>query len=353
MTQALIFYNAAIFVLNVGLLIFFSRVKENRTGERIILIGLFLGSIIFLGAILYPITGFGRLQLLAWGVFLHFLVFCVISSILVWNQSRGIGFILAGLSSLLIIVTVDAFLIEPKWLEVNHRTLFSEKLENPIRIAVVADIQTDHPGKYEAHVLELTAGEEPDLVLLVGDYLQISDNKIYQQEFRNFQEILKAAQLDPPLGIYAVRGNVDHHDWLDLFSFLEITTFDATQTLEIDSITLTGVSWRGSENPNLKISGSDQYHIVFGHSPNYSLGEIEADVLIAGHTHGGQFQLPGIGPLLTLSLVPRNWASGMTEISPDKYLIVSRGIGLERGDAPRMRFFCRPELVILDLEPIP
>jgi predicted MPP superfamily phosphohydrolase len=121
----------------------------------------------------------------------------------------------------------------------------------------------------------------------------------------------------------------------------------------MDSITLTGISWKDSENPNLNISGSDQYHIVFGHSPNYSLGEIEADVLIAGHTHGGQFQLPGVGPLLTLSLVPRNWASGMTEISPDKYLIVSRGIGLERGDAPRMRFFCRPELVILDLEPIP
>jgi len=89
-----------------------------------------------------------------------------------------------------------------------------------------------------------------------------------------------------------------------------------------------------------------------GHSPNFSLGEIDADLLLAGHTHGGQVQLPGIGPLLTLSLVPRSWASGLTEISPDQYLLVSRGIGLERGNAPQLRFNCRPELVILDLIPI-
>ena len=100
------------------------------------------------------------------------------------------------------------------------------------------------------------------------------------------------------------------------------------------------------------IQGSEKYHIAFGHNPNYSLGEINADLLLAGHTHGGQFQLPVIGPLLTISLVPRDWASGLTEISPGQYLLVSRGIGMERGYAPRMRFLCRPELVILEIKPV-
>jgi predicted MPP superfamily phosphohydrolase len=90
---------------------------------------------------------------------------------------------------------------------------------------------------------------------------------------------------------------------------------------------------------------------VLGHSPNFSLGQVSADLLIAGHTHGGQVQIPFIGPMLTLSQVPRSWASGVVTIAPGKVLVVSRGVGMERGNAPRIRFRCRPELVILDLVP--
>ena len=104
-------------------------------------------------------------------------------------------------------------------------------------------------------------------------------------------------------------------------------------------------------NVDLSIEGRESFHIAMGHSPNFSLGQVEADLLIAGHTHGGQVQLPLVGPLVTLSQVPRSWASGVTEIEPGRTLIVSRGIGMERGNAPRMRFLCRPQLVILDLLP--
>ena len=101
----------------------------------------------------------------------------------------------------------------------------------------------------------------------------------------------------------------------------------------------------------MTVSDQEKFHIVLGHVPDYSLGSIEADLLIAGHTHGGQVQIPLFGPLLMLSQVPRACASGMTTIAPERYLIVSRGIGLERGNAPRMRFLCRPELLMLDLVP--
>jgi predicted MPP superfamily phosphohydrolase len=78
---------------------------------------------------------------------------------------------------------------------------------------------------------------------------------------------------------------------------------------------------------------------------------VEADLLIAGHTHGGQVRLPGIGPLITLSRVRRSWAAGLTDIGRGRQLLVSRGIGMERGRAPRLRFLCRPELVVLELAP--
>ena len=41
----------------------------------------------------------------------------------------------------------------------------------------------------------------------------------------------------------------------------------------------------------------------------------------------------------------------MNELPSGAKLLVSRGIGLERGHAPRIRFLCRPELVVIDLVP--
>jgi uncharacterized protein len=49
--------------------------------------------------------------------------------------------------------------------------------------------------------------------------------------------------------------------------------------------------------------------------------------------------------------VPNSWAAGLTALPSGAKLIVSRGIGMERAYAPRMRFLCRPELLVIDLEP--
>ncbi|MDZ4782481.1 MAG: hypothetical protein SGJ19_19720, partial [Planctomycetia bacterium] len=77
----------------------------------------------------------------------------------------------------------------------------------------------------------------------------------------------------------------------------------------------------------------------------------DADLLVAGHVHGGQVRLPGIGPLITNSLLSRRWAAGVTQLSGDRTLVVSRGIGMERSYAPRLRFLCRPELMVIHLTP--
>ena len=352
MIQALVFYNSLAGLFTIVFIVFLYRIKDERVIERTILLGVFQVVILVLGAILYPVDGFGRLQLLAWGVFLHFPLYLIAAGVTLFDKSRLFCYALLILVLIILGVAGDAFLIEPRRQEVSHTTIYSTKLEGSIKVAVLADIQTDKPGSYEARVLAITAAENPDLVLLAGDYLQIYDQDTYHAAVLELRNIFKDAGLNPPLGIYAVRGNVDHNDWTAIFQELSVRTFNTTEILDLGLLTLTGVSWKDSVNPNLVIPGSEKYHIVLGHSPNYSLGEIDADLLLAGHTHGGQFQLPGIGPLLTLSLVPRSWAAGLTEIKPDQYLLVSRGIGLERGAAPRMRFLCRPELVIIELTPM-
>ena len=62
-------------------------------------------------------------------------------------------------------------------------------------------------------------------------------------------------------------------------------------------------------------------------------------------------RLPGIGPMITHARIPHSWAAGMTDLPNGRRLFVSRGIGMERDYAPRMRFLCRPELAIIDLVP--
>lgn len=76
-------------------------------------------------------------------------------------------------------------------------------------------------------------------------------------------------------------------------------------------------------------------------------------MLVAGHTHGGQVRLPGIGPLITLSAVPRSRAAGVIHPASGATRVVSRGLGMERGPAPRLRFLCRPEIVVIDVVPAP
>jgi hypothetical protein len=253
----------------------------------------------------------------------------------------------------MLVVSVDAFLIEPHWLEVTHVSIPSAKLQAAVRVAVVADLQTDAPGRYEKRVLEKVRAEEPDLILFVGDYLHLADLERYVIMSSRLNRMLREVDLNAPFGTYAVPGNVDWPSrWQRIFTGLPVRTFERSRTVDVGPLALTGLTLQDAANPHLSIEGPDAFHIVVGHNPNFSLGQIEADLLVAGHTHGGQVQLPFLGPVVTLSQVPRSWASGVTEIAPGKTLVVSRGIGVERGTAPRMRFLCRPQLMILQLVPV-
>lgn len=73
------------------------------------------------------------------------------------------------------------------------------------------------------------------------------------------------------------------------------------------------------------------------------------DLVVSGHTHGGQLQLPLVGPLTTASHVPRAVAAGGLHEIDGRRIYVSRGIGVERGQAPRLRFGAPPEVAILTL----
>ena len=128
-------------------------------------------------------------------------------------------------------------------------------------------------------------------------------------------------------------------------------TFDRTREIDAVIVHITGLGVDDSFDSTLRVPASDRFHIVLRHAPNFALGDVQADLLVAGHTHGGQVRLPWIGPIFTFSTIPRSWATGATRLSGGRWLVVSSGVGLERGSAPRLRFLCRPEIAVIHVEP--
>src|SRR5262249_52267932 len=94
--------------------------------------------------------------------------------------------------------------------------------------------------------------------------------------------------------------------------------------------------------------------ILLSHAPDavYALAkDSRVDLVVAGHTHGGQIAVPWFGPLLTLSRVPRSAAAGglhqVESAGSLHWLYVTRGIGMERLQAPRVRLWCPPEVSVV------
>jgi predicted MPP superfamily phosphohydrolase len=351
----IVVYNVIMLALVSGALFLLWALRVRHAAVFFAFVGVALVVLSFASALFSPLDNFGRFQLLAWAMFAHCPLFLVGGARLLFRQTRVLACGYIVLAAGILLACVDAFLVEPHWLEVTRTTIYTPKLQAPVRVAVIADLQTDHLGDYEERVFRLVVAEQPDLILLAGDYLHLAQYDRYVAESASLNEMLQRVDLDAPLGVYAVRGNVDWPDlWREIFAGLPVTTFETSATLDLGSVVLTGLTLEDSTNTALSLDaadGQEKFHIVLGHIPNFSLGQVNADLLVAGHTHGGQVQVPFMGPILTLSQVPRSWASGVTTIAPGKVLVVSRGIGMERGHAPRLRFLCRPELVILDLVP--
>ena len=94
----------------------------------------------------------------------------------------------------------------------------------------------------------------------------------------------------------------------------------------------------------------DAFGLAVVHSPDPApeLAALGYDLVVAGHTHGGQVRLPLVGALVTNCSIPTRLARGLSRLGPS-YLHVSPGLGTSRY-AP-FRLLCRPEATLLELGP--
>jgi len=253
-----------------------------------------------------------------------------------------------------------AFLIEPNRLIVHPQTIQIDswpKELTGLRIAVISDIHTGAPfinDRKLQQIVATTNALNPDLIVLLGDYMSPNSWHSHRVEPEVTAAALKSLQA--PLGVYSVLGN---HDWWysgekvrSAFEQNGIRVLE-DESAEIKwhdrSFWLVGLAdlWTRRQHINETIAkvppGSTI--IALTHNPDiFPRLPQSVPLLIAGHTHGGQVNIPLIGTPITPSTFPQYTAGHVFENG--HHLFVTTGIGTS---IIPVRFRVTPEIVILTI----
>jgi len=254
---------------------------------------------------------------------------------------------------------IYAFFIEPNRLVVHQATVQIDswpKELSGLRIALVADIHTGGPfinEKKLRRIIELTNQQNPDLIVLLGDYMSPNSWHSHRVE----PEVTAAAlkDLKAPLGVYAILGN---HDWW--YNGAKVRRAFEANGIPILEDDIAEVKWRDTSfwlvgladlwtrpqhiNETIAKVPAGATMIALTHNPDIFPGiPRSVPLLLAAHTHGGQVNLPLIGTLIVPSDFGPKYTAGHI-FENDHHLFVTTGIGTS---ILPIRFRVPPEIVVL------
>ncbi len=277
------------------------------------------------------------------------------------------GALLVGVGALCIAISlacIQAFYVEPFRLELTHTAIDAPAFlpERPLRIAQLTDTHVERITRRETEMLALLEAYQPDLIVLTGDYV----NADYTHDPVAWQETREVfSQLHAPYGVYAVIGNVDQ--WDDhlipsVFDGLPITLLeDEVTRLEFPGgeLYLLGITTIHLEHDRAVLQDlmagipENAYTLLLYHKPDLFDEAVAQgiDIFLAGHTHGGQVRLPTQATLSGIASDHGQWNEMGLYTQGGTSLYVSRGIGMEGLNLPRVRFLCPPEIVGIELGP--
>jgi uncharacterized protein len=254
---------------------------------------------------------------------------------------------------------VRALWLEPRRVVARGRTLrlanWPQELDR-LRVGLMSDLHAGAPHVDERKVERLTAGMNrlrPDLVALLGDY--VDPEVAFGTRVKPEAVAERLGRLEAPLGRFAVLGN---HDWGDDGPRVIAALRSAGITvLENEAVTVPGRPlWiAGLADPSGRSADVDAALaavpiqaavIVLTHDPDLFPGLPERVALtLAGHTHGGQVDVPRMRARWTPSRFGERFAGGHVRES-GRQMYVSRGVGTSRFP---VRFRSPPEIVLLRL----
>jgi predicted MPP superfamily phosphohydrolase len=274
----------------------------------------------------------------------------------------------AGLVSLSVLGTAAyGVLVEPERLQVRRYQVALAGLPEEFEGLRLGHLSDTHFGplvtrEHIARAIALLNAERPDLVLLTGDYVHRTPAAIGPG-------IGLLATLQARWGALAVLGNHDHWKGAEAcrrrFAQIGIPLLDNDRLFltpeglareeRPGSLAFCGVGdmWEDIVDPLAALRGVSPGcpRILLSHNPDVAerlprdFPGVRFDLQISGHTHGGQVDLPFLGPPLVPSYYGAKYAGGLVA-GPAWPVLISRGVGLAL--AP-VRLRVPPEVGLIEL----
>lgn len=269
---------------------------------------------------------------------------------------------------ILIISLISSVIAYGTFVSVSSISIVNQKISstkinddmNDLKIAFISDIHYNHFMNKErlTKMIERINAFKPDILLFGGDLFD--DPTLYPIDENVTKELAEClSQLQADYGKFAVLGETDHHE--SVLPIVEDLLFQAdfellkNQNIQLtkegaSTIYLIGIDSLVGGNPDVEMSlqevDTNAFTIVLTHAPDLisQLPSNGIDLVLAGHSHGGQIALPFIGAL--------NKKEGALSYSKGEYwinqtqLIVSNGMGTTNTD---IRIFADPQCHILRL----
>jgi uncharacterized protein len=277
-----------------------------------------------------------------------------------WRKRVRVG--LAAIPLVCAILVFYGLFVEPNRLVVRHETIqidhWPQEL-NGLKIAVISDF---HVGgwfvgdKKLQMIVERTNQLQPDLIVILGDYMSGEgwmSHRVLPEEF-----VARLKNFHAPLGVYSVLGN---HDWW--WDGNKVRRGLEANGIKVLDNEVERLEWRGSslwlagladlwtrpqriEETIAKIPQGEPM-IALTHNPDiFPRLPLRVPLLLAGHTHGGQVQLPFIGSVIEPSDYGQRYVEGHV-IEKGHHLFVTTGIGTS---ILPIRFGVPPEIVLVTLQ---
>lgn len=269
-------------------------------------------------------------------------------------RRKGIKRVLIGMLAALLLfflLGLDTRLV------VRRYMVKADGLTEPVRIVLLTDFHCCDYGEEQEKLLSAVWAQNPDLVLLGGDW--IDDDFGRRPPERGYDVARSLAEKYPT---HYVSGN--HEVWSGYAEEIKRELLACgVDVLEGESVELTlngqRICLSGVDDPSIgeevweeqmaRVQAvGEGYRLLLTHRPERVESYRGFDLILAGHAHGGQWRIPG---LLNGLLAPdQGWfpayAGGSYELE-EGIMVVSRGLARETTRVPR--FYNRPEIVVIDL----
>lgn len=250
-------------------------------------------------------------------------------------------------------------------LEITHRTVELARLPpalDGLRIAQISDIHYEQFTEpyYVREVVDHINRLAPDLVLLTGDFISEGPASDWRDARMSepCAEVLSGIKCPQR---WCVLGNHDARVNPEIVTgALESHGLPVLANAHVPferngaRLWIAGVKDVGISNPDLHLATprglqtAREPVLLMAHEPDFADRVIKhggVDLMLSGHTHGGQIRLPFIGALY-LPPLGRKYVQGLFHLQNGLQLYVNRGIG---SVGVPFRFDCRPELTMITL----